>query len=158
MEKIRYLVDEQGEILREISETDRILSNGQVNFVNGVGEIKFNFCKLNVNSVEELGNNLGYAMRLLKYVEIGTGILKYTNGKTMTSAKGIGKKLNLSERSSQRVVRRLISEDIIHRHRNKMGTYFVYNPYIAHVGKKISKDLINEFELSRWRKYSGEDY
>lgn len=158
MENLRYIVNENGEILQELKETDRILSNGQVKFSLGTGTVSFNFCKLNVDIIEELGSNLNYTMRLLQYVEIGSGMLKYKNGKLMTSAKGIGKKLKLKERSGQRVVRELIEEDIIHRHKNSNGTYFTFNPYIAHIGKRISKDLINEFKPSKWRCYSSEDY
>ena len=157
MENRRYLVNEQGEVLRELDGTDRILTNGQTKYVNGTVEVKFNFCKINVNSIEEIDRNLKSVMLLLKYIEIGTGILKYLNGRTITSAKDLGRKLGFTERAGQKLVKQLIEDDIIHRNINKKGVYFTFNPYIAHIGKRVPKDLADDFKNSKWRKISDED-
>ena len=159
MNETRYVVAESGEILEELNSRDRILRNGTVKYLSGTEVIRFNFGKINVDCIKHIKNcDLRYAMDLLEYIELGSGILKFKNGRTINSASKMGKIFNVHDRTAQIIVRRLIKEDIIHRIKDNGGTYFVYNPYIMHIGKRVPKDLIKEFYDTDWRNYTDEDY
>lgn len=159
MKETRYIVAENGEILEELNGRDRILRSGTVKYLSGTDVIRFNFGKINVDCIKHIKNcDLRYAMDLLEYIELGSGILKFKNGRTISSASKMGKIFNVHTRTAQIIVRRLIKEDIIHRIKDSAGTYFVYNPYIMHIGKRVPKDLIKEFHDSEWRNYTDENY
>lgn len=155
--KAKYLVNEQGEVLEEYSPSDRILRSGSIQFLRGTEVIRFNFGKLNVDCVKYIENNvLRYALNLMEYVEIGSGILRYKNGRAIKSANKMSKIFGVHERTAQIIVRSLIKEDIIHKCQDGNGRYFMYNPYIFHVGKRLSKDLVVEFRTSKWREFSSD--
>ena len=156
--KARYLVDESGEILEEYSPSDRIIRSGSIEFLRGTEVIRFNFGKLNVDCVKYIDSKvLRYAIDLMEYIEIGSGILRFKNGRTIKSASKMGKIIfNVHTRTAQGIVRNLIKEDIIHKCKDSNGMYFMYNPFIIHVGRRLSKDLVNEFKNSKWRKYTSD--
>lgn len=154
----RYIVAENGEILEELDSRDRILRNGSIEYLGGTQVIKYNFGKINVDCLKYINDSdLRYAINLLEYVELTTGILKFKNGRTISSASKMWKVFKVHERTAQIIVRRLIKEDIIHRCKDRSGTYFLYNPYIFHVGRRISKDLASDFYGSKWKRYTSEN-
>lgn len=157
MENTKYLVDDEGNVLRELSDNYKILTNGQVEFISETEEIKYHFVKVNYTVVDYL-KDIVSVVKLLKYIEFGTGILKYQNGRRIKKTCDLGKKLSDNKNVGSRKVKALIDDDVIHKCKDIEGNYFVFNPYIAHSGRRMPKSLINEFKVSKWRRYTNEDY
>ena len=150
-----YIVNESGEILREASPNEKILSNGQTEYLLGTEKINFDFVKLNTQAIKEFGNMLKYIVLILPYIELGTGIIKYKNGLKVKSSKGFSKILKTKEDRAEIVVRELKKEDVIRKCKNSEdGIHFVFNPFIAHCSRRVPKGLYKEFITSKWRDYS----
>ena len=71
-----YVVNEKGEVLREASPNERVISNGQSDYLLGTEKIDFDFVKLNTRLIGDLSSLLRYVIELLPYIEIGTGIIE----------------------------------------------------------------------------------
>lgn len=149
-----YVVNEMGEILREASPNERVISNGQSEYLLGTEKIDFDFVKLNTRSLSEMDNLLKYIILLLPYVELGTGILKFRNGVKFKNNKNFMKVFKVKEGRTDLIVYQLKKDDIIHKCKNKEdGVYFVFNPFIAHCSRRVPKELYKEFFNSKWRGY-----
>jgi len=149
-----YVVNEKGEVLREASPNERVISNGQSEYLLGTEKIDFDFVKLNVQVIEVMGNLLKYIILLLPYIEFGTGILKFRNGVKIKNNKGFTKIFKVKEGRADLIVYQLKKEDIIHKCKNKEdGVYFVFNPFIAHCSRRVPKELYKEFYSSKWSDY-----
>ena len=149
-----YVVNEMGEILREASPNERVISNGQSEYLLGTEKIDFDFVKLNTRSLSEMDNLLKYIILLLPYVELGTGILKFRNGVKFKNNKNFMKVFKVKEGRTDFIVYQLKKDDIIHKCKNKEdGVYFVFNPFIAHCSRRVPKELYKEFFNSKWRGY-----
>ena len=149
-----YVVNEMGEILREASPNERVISNGQSEYLLGTEKIDFDFVKLNTRSLNEMDNLLKYIILLLPYVELGTGILKFRNGVKFKNNKNFMKVFKVKEGRTDLIVYQLKKDDIIHKCKNKEdGIYFVFNPFIAHCSRRVPKELYKEFFNSKWRGY-----
>ena len=149
-----YVVNEKGEVLREASPNERVISNGQSEYLLGTEKIDFDFVKLNTRSLSEMDNLLKYIILLLPYVELGTGILKFRNGVKFKNNKSFMKVFKVKEGRTDLIVYQLKKDDIIHKCKNKEdGVYFVFNPFIAHCSRRVPKELYKEFFNSKWRGY-----
>ena len=149
-----YVVNEMGEILREASPNERVISNGQSEYLLGTEKIDFDFVKLNTRSLSEMDNLLKYIILLLPYVELGTGILKFRNGVKFKNNKNFMKVFKVKEGRTDLIVYQLKKDDIIDKCKNKEdGVYFVFNPFIAHCSRRVPKELYKEFFNSKWRGY-----
>lgn len=157
MSKIRYLVDQDGEVLNTLNEFDRIVRHGQSEFISETTKINFNFVKINVDALANIENSK-YVSKILQFIEFGTGILKYKNGRVIKKNIDLGRKMSDNEKVGYRIVKQLMKEDVIHRHiTSDMGVYFTFNPFIAHSGKRVPKELYNEFYSSKWRSYCDKE-
>lgn len=147
-----YLCNEEGEVIREVSPNEKLLSNGQTEYLLGTEKISYDFVKLNIEVIKDFGNLLKYIVKLLPYIELGTGILKYKNGLKIRTSKGFCRIFNIKEDRAEIVVRELKREDIIHKCKNKEdGMFFVFNPFIAHCSRRVPTTLYREFYTSKWR-------
>lgn len=149
-----YVVNEKGEVLREASPNERVISNGQSDYLLGTEKIDFDFVKLNTRLIGDLGSLLRYVIELLPYIEIGTGILKFGNGVKFKNNKSFMKVFKVKEGRTDLIVYQLKKDDIIHKCKNaEDGIYFVFNPFIAHCSRRVPKELYKEFLNSKWRGY-----
>lgn len=149
-----YVVNEQGEILREASPNERVISNGQSDYLLGTERIDFEFVKLNTKLIGDLGVLIKYVIELLPFIELGTGILKFKNGVKFKNNKSFMRIFNVKEGRADLIVYQLKKDDIIHKCKNKIdGVYFVFNPFIAHCSRRVPNALYKEFFNSKWRGY-----
>ena len=65
-----YVVNEQGEILREASPNERVISNGQSDYLLGTERIDFEFVKLNTKLIGDLGVLIKYVIELLPFISL----------------------------------------------------------------------------------------
>lgn len=156
-EKELYIINEAGEVQNVLNYGDRILRRGSIEYLSGQTEIKFNYVKANTKAFQNLGTDGKYVSMILDCIELGTGILKYSNGRIINTNGKIAGLLNKDIKTGYSVVRRLIKKEIIHRNRTREnGVFFTFNPFIAHCGKKVPKALYREFFDTEWRKYTDE--
>lgn len=151
VDNTRYIVDGHGEILREISKNAIVYDKGQLDVATATEKITMDFLKVNPRQINKVQTNLKYVVTMLSYVEFRTGILKYNNGRRIRKIKDFSKIFNVNEQVVYRIIKDLTNRNIIHRQRDRDGYYFLFNPYIAHKGDRVSKDLIKDFYESEWR-------
>lgn len=160
----KYIVNEDGTIVDEISENDiivkmnhgdRILRKKSIDYFQDTKEIKKRFVKVNDQATNMLSKYGKYICLLLKYVGYKDGILRFNNG-IYLSNKSISKIFGITERNTIRVLDDLIKEDVIHKHKEKNRNYYTFNPWVASKGKRISIDLYNEFKMTEWANVSQE--
>lgn len=89
-------------------------------------------------------NELGFLISMCQNLMFNYNISMY-DLKTPHSAKSLSIKLNITEQSANRLLRRLIELDIVHKGKlNEMkhlGTVYIINPYFIRVGKNFSSKL-----------------
>ena len=79
------------------------------------------------------------------------GILSYKNGRYV-KLKDIHKLCDVSESTVKRQIKGLMDIDVIHKKRDfrLKQNYYVFNPYVAYIGKRIDLELYDEFKLSEY--------
>ena len=156
---MKYLTNEHGEILQEINDQeqfvkissgDRVIRRGSIEYLENSVAIKFHFIKLNDKACEDLYEYGNYLMTLFKYVEFGTGMLKYSNGK-LIRPKRLASVLRRKRRSGTSIINKLIELDILHKHKDGKTFYYTMNPYFCLKGRRVNKSLYEEFKNTRYR-------
>lgn len=150
----KYIVDESGEIIEELGRS-KIIHESQLKYITETSQIKMPFVKFNPKVIKEL-KNLKNTLILLDYIDYKTNVLVYKNGKVIRKVKDLGKLLSTNEKVGYRKVNELLKDDVICKYREDGRTVFLFNPYIAHIGKRINKIVIEEFKKSKWRAFSDE--
>lgn len=160
----KFIADENGVIIEEIKDDeiivkvghgDRVLRKCSIDYFQDTKEIKKRFIKVNDQTTNMLSKYGKYICLLLRYIGYMDGILKFSNGVYLTN-KSISKIFGISERNTIKILDDLIKEDVIHKHKDKNKNYYTFNPWIASKGKRVSKELYNEFKMSYWVSVSQE--
>lgn len=152
----KYIVNEDGEILEEI-DGYKLLKGSSLRYLTETTSVKIPFVKFNPKVLEEL-ENIEETVKLLSYIEYKSNVLCYKNGKLIKNMKSLGKIFSKNKDVGYRKVRKLLEEDVIRKYKDESGTSFVFNPYIAHRGKRINKVSVNLFKSSKWKRDFNEDY
>jgi predicted transcriptional regulator len=94
-------------------------------------------------------NELGFLISMCQNLMFNYNISMY-DLKTPHSAKSLSIKLNITEQSASRLLRRLIELDIVHKGKldemKNLGTVYIINPYFIRVGKNFSSKLDELFD------------
>lgn len=88
---------------------------------------------------------------LFKYVNFQTNILTWQNGR-LIRPKQLAGILRKKRRSGNEIIRNLIADDILHKHKDGKTFYYVMNPYVCIKGREISKAVYDEFRYTKYRK------
>jgi hypothetical protein len=143
-----FVVKGSGEIVREIQQGDRILTDNSVKHLTDTMPIKNKFLKVNDMALSKLDIHSGFICCLLPYISFTDGALRHGNGCYLT-ANNYNK---ISPRYFRKQIKELIDLDVIHKCKNYSGSFFyAFNPYIAMRGKRITKELYEEFKETKWR-------
>ena len=164
MNKELYVVNEDHEIVDiikpedkyvKLSDGDKIIRKGVLQYLNETIDIKYRFVKVNPNVYSEIAKKYPIVNVLIKYLGYMDGILSFRNGRFI-KPKDIAKICNVSESTAKRQLKGLFEEDIIHKVKDKKTkqTYLIMNPWVAYIGKKIYLSLYEEFKLSVHRSNS----
>ena len=160
----KYIVNDNGEVIDVINDNDvvvkmnngdRIVRKTSIDYFKDTKEIKKRFIKVNDKAINLLNKYGKYLCLLLKYVGYMDGVLRFNNGIYLTN-KNISKIFGINERNTINILNDLIKEDVIHKHKNKNKNYYIFNPWIASKGKRVSIDLYNEFKMTEWVNVSQE--
>lgn len=148
-----YVIDSQGEILKEISKSSRIIEKAQAEYLDRTRKVDCDFLKFNFNTVSLMGKNMKYIIKLLPYIEMTTGVLRFRNYVEFTTSKSFARAYGVEEQTARKIVAELRKQDVIHKHKSKdTKQYYVFNPFIAHSGRRVFKTLYEEFYNTEWRK------
>lgn len=158
-----YVTDEHGEVIDiiestdkyvKLSEGDKVVRKGVLQYLNDTVDLKYHFVKVNPNVYGDIANKCPILNILIDYMGYMDGIISYKNGKIIR-IKDIPKICNVSEATAKRQIKTLIELDVIHKIRGK-PSYFVINPYVAYRGRKIYLSLYEEFKFTEYKNLSQE--
>lgn len=161
MNKELYVVDENGKIVDKIeskdkyvklSEGDKVLKKGVLQYLSDTTDIKYKFVKVNPICWARIATKYPIINKLIYYLGYMDNILSYRNGKNI-QVKDIAEICNISNSTAKRQLKGLLEEDVIHKVRDKKQkkTFLVVNPYVCMRGRKIYLSLYEEFKLSALR-------
>lgn len=163
MEK-RYVVNSvTGEIEDELLPGDKIRRMSQDNYYKGMEEMfELNkdkaFVKLYNDTMAILGQEkmtlaeYRVCFMLLKYINYGSGVLRYENNGRELNLTDIEKITGLSRSTVSRAMKGLISKRIYGVHKTGKENCYTVNPFIFMKGKYVNKTLYDFFKKSKWAK------
>lgn len=147
---MRYVVDENGVIVGELGEGDRILRAKSIeHFEDKERTIYKSFCVLNVEEymliMKELDKNSKLVLsQLVPYVQYTTCLLAFPNGKPITSG-DMTTVTGLSRHTVENALNVLLAKDILYKGRNSREVQWYINPHIVHRGRLTNKVLQTMF-------------
>lgn len=159
-----YLVDKDGEIINEIDpkssrvvveSLDKIKRGGvPLSKIENSKRIKFRFAKVNMANIVDVKKVTPFFIELIPYISYFDNILRFDNGVKINSTNiGLiyGEK-NTSRQYGNRLIKKLVDEDIVHKYGVGKSSYLVVNPWICYCGKTIQIDVAQEFENTKWKR------
>ena len=149
MAKKWYLVNDDGTIEDELDTGNVFLTQKQIDYLNGAKKIKSHFLKVNDVYLSELVEVSDMILILMQYIGYFNGVLTFRNGNIIHTDSMI-KKLKKRSRSGHNAIKKLIELDVIHRKKDGRKYYYLFNPFIAHRGSRVAKELYEDFRLSKW--------
>lgn len=152
-----YIVDENGEVLQEIDDIDRLVSleygdrvlrKGTLNYLNDSIDVKYHFIKINPKTFDKYCRKYSILPNLITTIGYMDNICSYDNGKIIR-IKDLHKVCGVSETTIKRQLKGLIEDDIIHKVPYKKNQKcLMINPWLCMRGKRIYKSTYEEFRLS----------
>lgn len=152
-----YIVDENGEVLQEIDDIDRLVSleygdrvlrKGTLKYLNDSIDMKYHFIKINPKTFDKYCRKYSILPNLITTIGYMDNICSYDNGKVI-QIKDLPKVCNVSEATIKRQLKGLIEDDIIHKVPYKKNQKcLMINPWLCMRGKRIYKSTYEEFRLS----------
>ena len=158
---VKVIADyETGEILEElednesyakIADGDMLIKKNSITYLKGTVSFanKYNFVKLNVTAIKDLSKYGSSIVLLFDKIGYESGILTHSNGK-LIKPKSLAGLLKKSNRTGALIIKDLIDMEVLKKHRMGRTYYYTFNPWIATKGKRITRDLYDDFCMSRW--------
>jgi len=155
-----YLVDENGVVLQELGDADklvsleygdRVLRRGTIDYLQDTTDIKYHFIKINPKIFNKYCKKYSILPYLTCHIGYMDNICCYDNGKIIR-LKDLSKVCEVSETTIKRQLKGLIADDIIHKVPYKKNQKcLMINPWLCCRGKRIYLSTYNEFRLSALR-------
>ena len=155
-----YLVDENGVVLKEIEDSDKLVSledgdkilrKGTLEYLNDTTDIKYHFIKINPKIFDKYCKKYSILPYLTCHIGYMDNICCYDNGKIIR-LKDLSKVCEVSETTIKRQLKGLIADDIIHKVQYKKNQKCIMmNPWLCMRGKRLYKSTYEEFKLSHLR-------
>ena len=164
MKKQLFVVDEDGEILDTISDEekyvklstgDRVIRNGTTKYLSDTIDLKYYFVKINSNIFDMYCKKYSILPSLVCNIGYMTNICEFRNGKKL-NMRNITRLCNVSESTVRRQIKGMLKDDLLHIVKDGRKKYFVMNPFLCMLGKRIDLSLYEEFKSSSLRKYCEE--
>lgn len=156
---MRYIIDEDGAILSELGDGDRIVRRSSLDAKEKIDEQEAiyydSFCILNIKEYKAVMKELSNSARLIfsqlvPYTQYTTCLLAHSNGKPLSTRKII-EITGLSKNTAAKALSELVGKDLLFRGRNSREVQWYMNPYIVHRGNVQSKVLKTMFRNYRRR-------
>lgn len=156
-----YVVEkESGEVVAEIGPGDRILRAKSVTYLADTSPAPDGeFVKLPRSAAKAIreckltGADLEVFLHLVAHLRYCSNMAKYPNGRPVTK-EALEQDLGLSRVTIYRAIGNLIRHGLVVEAKTQEGKVFVINPYVAHVGDRISNTTYDLFRLTRWAQCS----
>lgn len=157
---MRYIIDEEGEIVDVINEGDSILRGNSKKYIIKQNENEklpkdIQFVKMFKSSLPQLASE-GLTIPeskvffyLLENVRYESNVAKYGTGKLITRD-DICFDLKLPTSNVQRAVVRLCQKGLIAIAKIDIGKVFIVNPFVAMRGVSIDKTTYDLFKKTKW--------
>ena len=159
-----YLVDKDGEIINEIDpKKDRVVVQSlkdikrdgvPLSKIENSKRIKYRFAKVNMANIVDVKKVAPFFIELIPCISYFDNILRFDNGVKINSTNiGLiyGEK-NTSRQYGNRLIKKLVDEDIVHKYGVGKNSYLVVNPWICYCGKTVQIDVAQEFENTKWKR------
>lgn len=159
-----YLVNKDGEILNEIDtkstrvvieSLDKIKRGGvPLSKIENSKRIKYRFAKVNMATIVDVKKVAPFFIELIPCISYFDNILRFDNGVKINSTNiGLiyGEK-NTSRQYGNRLIKKLVDEDIVHKYGVGKNSYLVVNPWICYCGKTVQIDVAQEFDDTKWKR------
>ena len=158
-----YLVNEEGEVVRELNEDTRLVevgsgdrvvrSNSITSYKNKTSttrKVEFPFVKVNVKWVGDIGYDYPLFCTLLKYLHYEDNMLVFPNGKPINVA-NLSRDSGKSYITCYRQMMSLIKLDVVKK--VKTGNRYIYylNPYLALCSKRVLITTLDMFKGSKYK-------
>lgn len=162
--KRAYIINkETGEIEDEIYEGDRIRRASQDRYYKNLEDvIELNkdktFIKMYNDTISVLGQEdmslaeYKVCFTLLKYINYGSGILRYENNGRELNLTDIVRITRLSRTTVSRALKGLIEKKIYGVHKTGKENCYTVNPFIFMKGRYVNKTLYDFYKKSKWAK------
>lgn len=161
-----YIVDENGVVLEEISDSskivtledgDKVFRKGTLEYLNNTIDIKYHFIKVNPKIFDKYCKKYSMLPYLACHVGYMDNICCYDNGKIL-QLKDLPNVCGLSAITVKRQLKGLIEDDIIHKVPYKKNQKcLMVNPWVCCRGKRIYLSTYEEFKLSYLRNDTADD-
>jgi len=160
IDKATYIADENGEIIKELSDSeslailnvgDRILRRGKIEDLKKLVPIKMRFGKINMRAFGMICRKYPIFANMIEYVGYQTGKLSYRNG-VLINRTNLAKACGVSSATVDRQIKGLIKDDVIKIVKDGRNSVFYVNPYIIHIGKCVYQSLVDMFRDTIYKK------
>lgn len=155
----RKVVNDYGEIERELKPGDRIMSGKSIDYLIDTMPIQKDeqFVKTFIKSLDILvseqlsGSAYSIIIMAIRYLRYGSGIVAFENGKPFTKHDFI-EFCKLKERTVDYAVEELVEKKIFSKNKTGHDIQYFVNPFIFMRGERINKTLYVMFKNSKWAK------
>lgn len=155
-ETLYYIVNQNGEILREIGQDSVRLVNNDIYIMRDSPEgndptakVKYSYLKKNKAVGEVLYNECPQFLLLEDYINFKENALRYSNGEYITPT-NFARHLGYSEIYMTRLFNKMRKLKIIAKLRKDNRYIYVVNPYIAMRGAEVRKSTLELFRKTEW--------
>jgi len=155
---MKYIIDENGEIIDELYEGDKILRINSIEALRNTKNInnKEEFIKIYTRAIFDIYDTLSAAegfllFYLLRYADYNNGILR-KNGISLTR-KTIIDETGKHEDIISKLLNNLIRKEILmfaHSGKDKRIRNYIINPYIFMKGNRVSNMCYELFKNTKW--------
>ena len=168
--KVGSVVDEDGVILTELYQGDKIVRETQSEYKKKyITDFKKKelFVKVYINPLEELWNELtireyAVASVLMRFISYKDGILR--NNGVAINMKDISSLLKMDYDAIRKIIPALEKKKILakvkrqsDKYADKEKNYIVVNPYLFLRGTDIEKEIVDLFADSKWASLESEN-
>lgn len=153
---MRYIVNENGVIIDELQEGDRIVRSSSIKALNGKERIVYkNFCILNISEYKAIMSEISGTARsvlaqLIPYVQYSSCLLAFSNGKPI-NGKHLCGITGLSRNTVEKGILELVEKNVLYKRKNLRKVQYYINPYIVHRGQLVNRTLRSMFRNYRRR-------
>lgn len=156
MEKKLYVINDKGEVVREIENGDVLFSKTKTTIFDGRKILEYKFTKINARAFAYMNEKeILTVMTLLPHIKYETNEIYLKRGTPITKITDFMEIFNYSKRYNYIFVKRLVDDGIIgyieYKEKKKNLKCFMFNPYIAYKGRYMAKATLIHFEKSKWR-------
>ncbi len=133
---------------------DKVTRRNSIKHLSETVKIKNAFIKVNDVALSLFDKDMLPVCKLFQYVSYQDGVIEWNNGRAIRTSTDIATICGVSSVTAKKMIKKLIEEDIIHKHKktkDNRSFYYTMNPFICLRGSRALLDLFEEFKDSKWR-------